>query len=107
MSTRSDSSEKLQCGNDADCAVFGASAGTCTLVERSRCFLDPITASGHADPRHPVAVSTFCVPPTSNGGINTVAGLPGPGRVVSQGTATTLCAGNHAVAYQPGIGGCP
>jgi ABC-type sugar transport system ATPase subunit len=39
--------------------------------------------------------------------INTVAGLPGPGRVISQGAATTFCAGDHGVTYQPGVGGCP
>jgi hypothetical protein len=97
----------LACRSNADCAPFGPAAGTCSMFERTKCFLDPITATGEPDPRYPLAVSTFCIPPTSNGGINQVAGLPGPGRVVSQGTARTLCAANHASSYQPGIGGCP
>jgi hypothetical protein len=99
----------LACTADADCAadVIGIDAGNCTLSERAKCFLDPITATGDADPETPIGVSTFCIPPTSNAGINIVAGLPGPGRITNQATATTFCASDHNVEYQPGVGGCP
>ena len=50
----------------------------------------------------PVAGSVFCVPPTENSAINGVAGLPGPGRVISQGAARTFCASNSDVEYVPG-----
>ena len=97
----------LTCFTNADCLAVDASAGNCSITERAACFLDPIVATGSPDPNFPKAVATFCVPPTSNSGINAVAGLPGPGRVVSQGEGKTFCAGNHAVQYQPGVGGCP
>jgi hypothetical protein len=99
----------LACNTNADCTFssVGGEGGTCTVAERKKCFLDPIVATGSPDPEFPVAVATFCVPPTSNSSINLVAGLPGPGRVVSQGAGTTFCASDRNVEYQPGIGGCP
>jgi hypothetical protein len=99
----------LTCLSDEDCAagVVGVDAGQCTLVERAKCFLDPITATGVADPQTPIGVATFCIPPTSNSGINVVAGLPGPGRIRNQATAATFCSTDRNVQYQPGVGGCP
>jgi hypothetical protein len=82
-------------------------AGDCTLVERRACFLDPIVATGTPDPEFPVAGAVFCVPPTSNSGINSAAGLPGPGRAVNQGEAHTFCASDNNVEYQPGANVCP
>jgi hypothetical protein len=99
----------LACFSDEDCSVgsVGIDAGLCTLSERAKCFLDPITATGTADPETPVGVATFCIPPTSNQGINSVAGLPGPGRIKNQATARTFCSTDHNVEYEPGVGGCP
>jgi len=101
---RSDGSGINACLNNGDCS---GGYGLCTLADRADCFLDPIEAVGAADPEFPVAGAVFCIPPTSNGGINAAAGLPGPGRVVSQGAATTFCASDHGTEYTPGVGGCP
>ena len=88
------------CGSNADCT--NVNLGACTLSERQLCFLEPIEAQGDPDPVYPVAGSVFCVPPTENSSINSVAGLPGPGRVINQGEAKTFCASNPAVQYTPG-----
>jgi hypothetical protein len=99
----------LSCLSDEDCVPgsVGIDAGSCTLSQRADCFLDPIVATGDPDPETPVGVATFCIPPTSNSGINTVAGLPGPGRIVSQTTSRTFCSTDPNVQYIPGVGGCP
>jgi hypothetical protein len=99
----------ISCNGNADCLItnIGIDGGTCSLAKRQSCFLPTINAQGVADPNEPLGVALFCIPRTSNGGINTVAGLPGPGRVINQGSARTFCASNQAVEYQPGVGGCP
>jgi len=95
----------ITCQSNDDCAPgnIGVDAGNCTLVKRRPCFLPTIVAQGDPDPTFPVGVATFCIPPTANGGINAVAGLPGPGRVISQGMTTANCSGG---AYVPSVG-CP
>jgi cysteine-rich repeat protein len=97
----------VQCGTNADCVALGTFIGNCTLSTPKRCFLDPISATGVQDPNFPVGVATFCIGPTGNAGINTVAGLPGAGRVKNAASAATFCASNPAVQYTPGVGGCP
>jgi len=92
------------CTDDAGCV---GGYGTCTLLDPADCFLNPIVATGAADPEFPVAGAVFCVPPTFNPGVNSSAGLPGPGRVVNQGAARTFCASDNNVEYTPGVGGCP
>ncbi|HEY2774781.1 MAG TPA: DUF4215 domain-containing protein [Candidatus Binatia bacterium] len=98
----------LSCSTNDDClpAVIGVDAGNCTLSQLANCFLDPIVGTGQASPSTPIGASTFCIPPTSNSGINLAAGLPGPGRVVNQATAKTFCASDITKQYQPGVGGC-
>lgn len=98
----------IACLGNADCepGTIGIDAGACTIVERRKCFLDPIVATGFADPTRPVGAAAFCVAPTSNPGINTVAGLPGPARVLNEGLAASFCFGS-ATQYTPGVGGCP
>jgi cysteine-rich repeat protein len=105
--TKADGAGFVQCLSNADCSIFGPTFGDCALSSQRDCFLDPITATGVEDPNFPVAVATFCIAATSNGGINTVAGLPGPGRVKNAARAETFCASNPAVSYTPGAGGCP
>jgi cysteine-rich repeat protein len=105
--TRADGTGFIQCNNNADCAAYGPVTGSCSLSSPQACFLDPITATGVPDPNTPVAVAAFCIPPTGNGGINTVAGLPGPARVTNTAQAESYCASNPAVAYTPGVGNCP
>jgi cysteine-rich repeat protein len=105
--TRADGTGFIQCNNNADCAALGPAAGDCTLSSAQPCFLNPITATGVEDPNVPVAVAALCIPATGNSGINTVAGLPGPARVTNAAQAESYCASNPAVAYTPGVGGCP
>jgi len=107
--TNGDCNSGFECVTDLDCraAQAGLPAGDCTLTARKPCFLDPIVATGQPDPTNPLGVAAFCIPPTSNPGINGVAGLPGPGRVKTQVSSELFCASDPAVKYQPGVGGCP
>ncbi len=106
--TRVDGEGFLSCNSNADCNSFpNGIAGTCTITKPRECFLDPIVAQGASDPEFPIGAATFCIAQTGNGGINTVAGLPGPGRVVNQGAVTYFCSSNPNVTYTPGSGGCP
>jgi hypothetical protein len=104
-----DGSGFISCLGNADCepGTIGSDAGACTLVAGRPCFLDNITSQGQASPNAPLGAATFCIPPTSNGGINTVAGLPGPGRVLTQTETRTFCSSDQDVRYTPGVGGCP
>ncbi len=99
----------IACNNNVDCepGTIGIDAGFCVLSTVRSCFLDTVTAQGVADPSQPIGAATFCIPPTSNGGINTVAGLPGPARIINQGSSKTFCDSNPLVQYTPGVGGCP
>jgi cysteine-rich repeat protein len=98
----------ISCNSNADCNAFpNGIAGTCSISKPRECFLDTIVATGAADPEFPIGAATFCIAQTSNGGINTVAGLPGPGRVVNQGAVTYFCASDPGTNYTPGVGGCP
>jgi cysteine-rich repeat protein len=99
----------IGCLSNADCqtGTIGLDAGACTLVTRRACFLDPVTDTGVADPGSPTVVASFCIPKTSNGGINTVAGLPGPAKIRNQVSGTAFCASDSGTAYTPGVGGCP
>jgi hypothetical protein len=85
----------LTCLNNAECInpsfpCPGTDCGPCTLIQQRPCFLDPIEASGTADPDNPVLAGTFCIPPTVNPGINGTSGTPGPGRVVIEQLSTRL-----------------
>jgi len=94
-------------GTDCGAGVGVGLCGTCSLTRRRECFLDPINVTGAADPQTPVGAALFCAAPTANPGINSVAGLPGPGRIVNQARATTFCASDPGTEYIPGTGGCP
>jgi hypothetical protein len=75
--THPDGRGYVTCVADADCAALGA--GTCTISENRRCFPDPITVEGHADPQNPASAAIFCIPPTTSAAVNASGGLPGPG----------------------------
>jgi cysteine-rich repeat protein len=108
--TRANGLGFVQCLSDADCAegAIGFPAGTCSLTERRRCFLDPIVGVGKPDPQYPTGAATFCIAKVaSSPAINSVAGLPGPGRIVNQAKSALFCASDLTVQYQPGVGGCP
>jgi hypothetical protein len=103
---RGDGEPFVQCNSNADCAVYTQDIGLCTLSRQRECFLSTITAQGNADPDYPVGVTTFCIAKTSNPGINTVAGLPGPGRVKNQGRTRKFCGGIGGTEYVENAG-CP
>jgi len=104
----------VTCVTNADCdntecgsGVGVGLCGTCSLIRRRECFLNPINVTGFADPETPAGAALFCAAETSNPGINSVAGLPGPGRIVNQTRAKTFCASDPGTEYIPGTGGCP
>jgi len=100
----------VACNSNTDCSSSSCGSvpcGACTIVERRACFLDTIAAAGVANPGAPITAGTFCIPATSNGGVNSTAGLPGPGRLSNQASSTLFCASNPTVEYVPGTGGCP
>lgn len=100
----------IGCQTDADCApeTIGVDAGLCRVIERRRCFLDPLTSQGLASPVAPQAADTFCAPPTSGSpAINTIAGLPGPARLTYQSVLSLFCKNAPLELYTPGSGGCP
>ncbi len=98
----------IGCLVDGDCSVLniGVAAGTCTVNDIRDCFLSTISAQGAADPDFPVAASVFCIPETGNGGINSVAGLPGPARIINQSVNELFCGPALTSVYTPGVG-CP
>jgi hypothetical protein len=99
----------IGCLTNLDCepGTIGIDAGACTLTRQRPCFLDPITAVGTPDPAAPIGAAAFCIAKTANGGINTVAGLPGPARISNQAVTPTSCDSDPNVQYVPGAGGCP
>ncbi len=104
----------VTCNSNADCdstecgsGIGPGLCGSCSLSQTRGCFLNPILVDGQADPEFPIGASLFCIPPTANTGINDVAGLPGPGRVVNQVQSMLFCANTPDAPYTPGVGGCP
>lgn len=98
----------ILCGIDDDCSpgVIGVDGGSCSLVERQECFLDSIVATGAAHTEFPRTAATFCLPPTGSSGVNSITGLPGPARMISQRSTNSYCASNPLIPYAPGSG-CP
>jgi hypothetical protein len=106
---RADGGGLIACLSDIDCdaSTIGMDAGSCSIVERRPCFLDPLDVSGMTHPVLPVAAGLFCTPPTSSQGINTVSGLVGPTRWTQQALVEYFCADSPLDNYVPGTGGCP
>ncbi len=73
----------------------GVRAGTCVGGEDDGASCD--AQSGN---------TTFPVP-TGNAAVNTVAGLPGPGRLAYQALLSLPCTSDPSASYTPGVGGCP
>lgn len=96
----------IGCLTDNDCSVtsIGVAAGSCTISDVRDCFLPTIAAQGLVDPDFPVTVSVFCIPATNNLGINSVAGLPGPARIINQSIAELFCGATLTNVYTPGLG---
>ncbi len=107
LSLRANGVPFISCTDNDDCGVYpGFDLGTCTASTPKSCFLATINATGAPDPDYPVGVATFCIAKTSNGGINSVAGLPGPGRVTNQGKLVKYCGGFGGDEYVANTG-CP
>lgn len=86
----------LQVGTQQGCetgtdSILGNSndnigAGYCR-ADITQCFTDNgsaeggTTANGKGDPTNSYSVAAFCIPASTNGAVNTTAGLPGPGRI--------------------------
>jgi hypothetical protein len=107
--TRANGAGFISCQKNLDCAPesIGLDAGLCVLSTERGCFAPTILAQGTVDPVSPTVQSIFCIPPTANAGINSVAGLPGPGRVHNQIGTQAYCDVAKTTPYQPGVGGCP
>jgi hypothetical protein len=84
----------LSCGADEDCESLETGSldpddwvcpnddcGACTEDAFRSCFVDPIQITGTPDPLNPILAGTFCLPPSSNGTVNSTTGSPGPGTV--------------------------
>jgi hypothetical protein len=84
----------LACGVDADCDTYESGSpdpddwvcpdddcGLCGTANFRSCFNDPIAISGTPDPENPILAGAFCLPPSSNGAVNSATGSPGPGTV--------------------------
>jgi hypothetical protein len=106
---RPDGKGLITCNTNEDCAPssIGVDGGSCTLVERRPCFLDPIVSQGSPSPYVPLAAATYCSPATSSPSVNNVAGFPGPGRLTVQTLVTLDCKSDIEAHYTPGVGGCP
>ncbi len=107
---RADGRGLLACQDDEDCAAYSSQCpngdcGSCTIAEPRACFLDPITATGHATPDGADMVATFCVPPTASASVNAVTGLPGAARLKVNFDFEGLCA-NGAPFDKPGGSNC-
>jgi hypothetical protein len=109
---RKDGTGIITCATNADCVALDSecpggvpgSCGTCTLAQAKRCFLDPIEATGTAGMDGSEVVSTFCIGPTNNAGINAASGFPGPGRIVLDWNFTAYCP--NGTQYEIGGSNC-
>jgi len=99
----------VTCLSNADCEQTDCgpvACGACTLAANRDCFPTTITATGTEAPNEPIGAAAFCIADTSNPGINSVAGLPGAGRVINQSAVTYFCSNDPNQVYVPGVGGC-
>jgi len=99
----------LACSNNADCdaQADGFDAGSCSVVQRRSCFLDPIVAAGVAHPRRPVTAATSCWGTLTTAGRTAAFGLPGPARLHRQASLRSFCESVPSQQYVPGSGNCP
>jgi hypothetical protein len=95
---RADGRGIYPCSIDGDCVTIagecpGGNCGTCTLSEPVPCLPASISAATgtNSGGEHAVLGTNFCIPPTSNPGINAAAGSPGPGRVLIDFNFDILC----------------
>jgi hypothetical protein len=108
----------ISCGTDSDCdntdcngdgSIAVPDCGTCSLSGNRACFNHAgITANGIPGIFNSSGVSTFCSAATSNSGVNSVGGLPGPGRVKLNFDFKVWCDAAHANVFNLPLGqNCP
>ncbi|HEY2776083.1 MAG TPA: hypothetical protein VGK20_18730 [Candidatus Binatia bacterium] len=84
----------LSCQSNTDCNALHSNStnadswscpandcGICQYPVVKSCFFDPITVHGVPDKVNPQLAGLFCLPPSTNGSVNSVTGAPGPGTV--------------------------
>ncbi len=110
---RADGRGLYPCLNDASCVTIagecpGGDCGLCTLSEPVPCLPDIINARNltNSGSEHAVLGTNFCIPPTSNPGVNAAAGTPGPGRVMIDFNFDILCDNGITEAVYGGFN-CP
>jgi hypothetical protein len=76
----------LPCLTNADCAAIdeacAGDCGECTITKRRACFVDPIETPVFATPTRAVLSDVLCMAPGASQGLDLVAGLAGPERVM-------------------------
>jgi hypothetical protein len=65
----------------AECEAQVKGSGECVASLRP-CFGETLPVAGHCDAEKPTYAAVFCVPATGAAALNSVAGLPGPARLV-------------------------
>lgn len=101
--------------DDGDCRALDSicgdgsegACGYCTLSPVRSCFGPSISATGVPGIFNSEGVSAFCTAATSNVGVNSAGGLPGPGKVRLDFDFNVLCS-DHTTQYElPGGSNCP
>ena len=101
--------------DDGDCRALDpicegggeGACGACTSFSIRSCFGPAISATGVPGIFNSEGVSTFCTAATSNTGVNSAGGLPGPGKVRLDFDFNVLCS-DHTTQYElPGGSNCP
>ncbi|HYB98828.1 MAG TPA: hypothetical protein VEC57_06790 [Candidatus Limnocylindrales bacterium] len=101
----------ITCSDDSDCDALdpdcpGNDCGSCVPDQIRSCFLPTITTTGDPGIFESNGISTFCTAQTSNPGVNSAGGLPGPGRVKLNFNFDLYCA-NGTQYNLPGGSNCP
>ena len=104
--THPDGRGAVACNSPADCVAAGA--GNCTVVERLRCYPDPIMVGGQPSFSGADMGGLACIGLTSSPAINVASGLPGPVRVALNVDTDVRCADDFDIPWDAPVGGnCP
>ena len=103
----------ITCSTNADCTSLdpecpGGNCGACSLVDKRRCFNDPISINAltNSGADHAVLGSTFCVSPTGAGAVDSATGSPGPASLLLDFNFNILCS-DGTTEYAYGGQNCP
>jgi hypothetical protein len=92
----------VTCTTNADCQALDA--GTCSIEQRRRCFLDPLVAVGKAGLFESDLAGQACLGATTSIAINAASGLPGPVNVDVFNEYHATCAVDSSVTWEPPTG---